>query len=194
MTRLLADLVPRAAGTLVAAALVVAAGACASSPLRRAQQADEMRRYDVAVALYTQAVRKDPDDRDAQLGLERARLRASEAHLFNGRRLSSQGRYEDAVIELQIAAELNPSNADAASDLRSVRTALRSKLSQSTGTGTALQSLLARTRDLMPAGYEIPNIKLANEIVTGQQSTTGLLYRMIGRLAGSLSDLRSAVP
>ena len=166
------------------AAVLAPLAACATSPLKLAQQADELRKYDVAVAHYTQAVRENPDDREARAGLEVARLRAADAHLLSGRRLSGQGHYEDALIELQIAVELNPSNPDAAAELRTVRTVLRSQLSHSTGTGTELQSLLARTRDLTPAGYEIPNIKLANEIITGQQSTTGLLYRMLGRLAG----------
>jgi general secretion pathway protein D len=180
MTRLLSC---RAGLVVAMAATAALLTACASSPLRQAQRADELREYDVAVAQYTRELRRNPDSREAQIGLERARLRGSEAHLFRGRRLYAQGRYEDAVVELQIANELNPTSGDVDRELRTMRVALRAKLSQPEGGRTALQSVLSQTRDLAPAGYELPNVKLASEIVTGQQSTSGLLYRMIGRLA-----------
>ena len=40
----------------------------------------------------------------------RAKLRAAEAHLGRGRRLFSQGKYNDAVVELQLAYELSPAS------------------------------------------------------------------------------------
>jgi len=111
----------RGAGVLALAATLAVAG-CASS-LKQARQADEMRDYDVAVAQYTTQLRKHPSDREAQLGLERAKLRASDAHLGRGRRLFSLGKYDDAVLELQIASDLNPTNGDADRDLRAARAA-----------------------------------------------------------------------
>src|SRR5207244_4131739 len=120
-----------------------------------AHAADELHDYDLAVVSYTKAARDRPGDREAQLGLERARLRASEAHLLRGRRLFAVGKYDDAVIELQIASDLNPANGDADRDLRVARAAIRAKLSAPAEGKTALQTLLARTRDLPPAGYEL---------------------------------------
>lgn len=166
---------------LVGSALL---SACAANALRQGRTAENARDYDAAVAQYMRALRERPDDREAALGLDRAKLRASDQHFTAGRRLFSQGRYEDAVVELQIASELNPSNADAARELRLVRLALRSKLSVPEGGQTSLESLLERTRDLLPAGYEIPNVPLPSEIATGQQTTTRLVYLMLGKLAG----------
>ena len=100
--------------TLSLVALVATAGllaGCAANALKQARTADEMREYDVAVAQYQKAVQQNPNDKEARLGLDRALLRASDAHLFRGRRLASQGRYEDAQLELQVAVELNPTNA-----------------------------------------------------------------------------------
>lgn len=167
---------------IVAAAGLIAAG-CATSSLRQAQQADELRDYDVAVAQYTRALREQPDSKDAQLGLDRARLRASEAHLGRGRRLFAQGRYEDALGELQIASELNPTNADAERDLRAVRNALRSQLNAPPAGKTHLESVLERARDLRPAGYTIPNVALPGQITTGSQMTTRQVYMMLAKLA-----------
>jgi general secretion pathway protein D len=167
---------------VLALATVATATACATSSLNRARTADELRDFDVAVAQYSKAVRERPDDREAIQGLERAKLRASEAHLVRGRRLYAQGRYDDALIELQLATDLNPSNADADRDLRAVRAALRAQLAAPTEGKTALQSLLESTRDLAPAGFELPSTKLGS-IVTGRQATSRELYQTIGAIA-----------
>jgi general secretion pathway protein D len=56
-------------------------------------------------------------------------------------------------------------------------------LSRPEGSGTELESLLARTHDLAPAGYELPQVTLPN-IATGQQSTIRTVYLTIAKLAG----------
>jgi general secretion pathway protein D len=161
--------------------LVVLSG-CATSSLRLAQAADDMHDYDLAVARYARVVRERPTDRDAQLGLERAKLRASNEHLLAGRRLYAQGRYEDAVVELQLAHELNPSNGDAEQDLRAVRLALRAQLNRPQDGRTELESLLARTRDLAPAGHELPNTPLPAQVTTGPQATARSVFLLVGKL------------
>lgn len=162
--------------------LAVAVSGCASSAMSKAQEADQLQEHDLAVARYAQIVRDNPDNVDARLGLERARLRASDAHFVTGRRLMSQGRYEDAQVELQLATELNPGNADAERDLQQVRVTLRAQLLTTVGP-TALQSLLARTQDLAPAGYELPDTALDADIRTGNQSTARAVYMTIAELA-----------
>jgi general secretion pathway protein D len=175
---------PRPVSTALPFLLAVLLSGCAtSSALKQARLADEQQDYDVAVAQYTAAVKAHPDNREAQLGLQRAKLRAADWHLYRGRRLFSQGKYDDAMVELQIATELNPSNADADRELQAVRAALRAKLAVPEGGPTALQSLLARTRDLPAAGYGLPDVTLASQITTGAQATTRDLYLMIGQLA-----------
>jgi general secretion pathway protein D len=167
---------------LVTAASVLVLAGCATSALRQAQVADDLRDYDLAVARYTQAVRERPSDRDAALGLERAKLRASQEHLVHGRRLFAQGRYDDAVVELQIATELNPGNAAATAELRAVRLALRTQLARPADGETPLQSLLSRTTDLAPAGLELPNTALPTQINAGAQATARSVFLLLGRL------------
>jgi general secretion pathway protein D len=164
------------------AGCALVASACAGNALKQAEAADMARDDDLAVARYLKAVRDNPDDRNAQAGLERAKLRASETHLVRGRRLFAIGRYEDAVVELQLASELNPTSSTAQEDLRRVRLALRTQLSRPEGGATQLESLLERTRDLAPAGYELPNVTLPS-IATGQQSMSRTLYLTIAKLA-----------
>ena len=158
-------------------------GCAANQALKQAQAAESLHDDDLAVANYMRALRQKPNNRDAQLGLERAKLRASEAHLISGRRFYNLGRFDDAVVELQLATELNPSNATADAELLRVRVALRAQLQRPEGGPTALESLLERTRDLAPDGYSIPNVTLPSQIVTGQQATTRTVYLTLARLA-----------
>jgi len=169
-------------GAAVAVAITVSLASCATNKsLKRARSADELREVDIAVAEYTKAVREEPNNREAIQGLQRAKLRASEEHLFRGRRLYAQGHYDDALIELQIAVELNPTNADADRDLRAVNAAVRAKLAAPEEGQTALQSLLQATRDAAPAGNTLPDVKLGS-MVTSRQATTRDLYQTIATL------------
>src|SRR5689334_13940371 len=103
---------------VVGLALTASLAGCATQRgFSQARQSDELRDYDTAVARYSKILREHPTNQEAQLGLERAKLRASEAHLLRGRRLFQVGKYDDAVLELQIASDLNPTNSDAERDL-----------------------------------------------------------------------------
>ena len=168
---------------VLALALVSLGGCATGRALNQARQADELRDYDVAIAQYAKVVRLHPNDQAARLGLERAKLRGSDAHLARGRRLFAIGKYDDAVLELQIASDLNPTNSAAETDLRAARSAVRAKLASPAEGKTALETLLSRTRDLAPAGYELPTMKLANQIVTGSQATSRQVYLTIARMA-----------
>jgi general secretion pathway protein D len=158
---------------------------CATSPLKQGRAAEDSRDFDTAIAAYTKAVHDHPGDNDLQQDLSRAKLRGSEAHLLSGRRLFSQGKYDDALLELQIASQLNPTNGDADRDLQAVRAALRAKLSAPENGKTQLESLLSKTRDAMPAGNELPDVKIG-QITTGRQMTSRELYMTIAKL-GNLS-------
>ena len=158
-------------------------GCAADRALKQAHVADEMRDYDVAVAGYAKALRERPADREAAAGLERAKLRASDAHLARGRRLMAVGRYEDAALELQIASDLNPTSGDAERELRTARAAVRTKLATPTEGKTANDSLLDHMRDAAPAGYELPNVKLGAQLTTGTQATSRTVYLTIARMA-----------
>jgi general secretion pathway protein D len=157
---------------------------CASGSLERAKNADELHDYDISVAEYTKAVREHPGSQAARLGLETAKLRASDAHLARGQRLSSQGRLDDAIVELQIATDLNPTNADAARALRDARTAQREKLTkEAEGNPTALEQLLAKQSTLTTPGYALPEVPFGEELQTGQNATAREVYLTIARSA-----------
>src|SRR6185295_291699 len=138
---------PRADGTrlpaiaCLAAALLVSACA-AKSPYHLGQTAERSQDYDRAVVEYTKAVRANPEDHTARLALDRARLRASEEHFFRGRRLAASERHEDALMEFQVASELNPSSGDIDAALRETRQKVRTRLAASHQGKTELETLI----------------------------------------------------
>jgi general secretion pathway protein D len=164
-------------------AVLLLAG-CGSGSLDRARNADELHDYDVAVAEYTKALREHPDSQTTRLGLETAKLRAADAHFLRGQRLAAQGRTDDAIVELQIATDLNPSNANADRALKDARTAQRERLTkEAAGNPTALEQLLARQPALAVPGYSLPDGPYGQQIQTAPNTTAREVYLTIGQLA-----------
>src|SRR5439155_1633144 len=114
--------------TATLALCLLAAGCASSGALRRGRDAEQRRDYDVAVVEYTKAVHLHPDDTSARLALDRAKLRASQDHFARGRRLTATGRLDQALVELEVASELNPTNGDLDDELRATRNKLRAKV------------------------------------------------------------------
>ncbi len=73
-------------------------------------------------------LREDPDNREAKQSLELAKIRASLDHYARARRYEASGRLDESLVELQVASELNPGNADIDDALRNVRIQLRNKV------------------------------------------------------------------
>ncbi len=173
---------PRAALCLLAISLGLA-GCATGRALQRARTADELRDFDLAIVQYTNVLRVHPDNREAQLGLQRAKLLGSDAHLERGRLLASKADYDNAVVELQIASDLNPTNSDAQRELQKARAAQRAALAKPAEGQTPLETLLATAHTLPATGYHLPNVRLGSQITTGRQATSRDLYLLIGKLA-----------
>jgi general secretion pathway protein D len=166
------------------AAVLAAAAACATSgALRAGQRAERARDYDRAVVEYTKAVRANPDSNGARLALDRARVRAAQEHFFRGRRLLAEERYEDALVELQLANELNPTDAAADAALRETRQRIRTKVAVSRGGKTELQTLIDKSRDLAPPGLDLPEAKLPDSLVFSSAGSRAV-FTAIARFAG----------
>ena len=137
--------------------LVTLSGCATSTALRNGQKAEQLQEYDRAILEYTKVLREHPENREARQLLERAKLRSSLDHFARGRRFHNGGRLDEAVVELQLGAELNPANQEIEEELATVRTELRNKIAVSRDGKTGLESLIDRTRNLAPIGYELPS-------------------------------------
>ncbi len=150
---------------LVASACVVAGGCAAATATRHGQQAERRQDYDLAVVEYTKALQLKPNDVGLRTGLERAKLRAAEDHFVRGRRLEATGQLDQALVEFQLASELNPTNADVDAELRNTREKLRAKATLPREGKTELEALIARARDLPPPGPELPDVRMPASLV-----------------------------
>jgi general secretion pathway protein D len=165
------------------AAALLAAGCAASAALSRGREFERRQEYDAAVAEYAQAVRAKPGNTEARLALDRAKLRASLDHFNRGRRLDAVGKFEEALVEYEAAAELNPSSGDVDAAVRETRNKLRSKIAVSRDGKTELQTLIERTRALPAPGLELPeNVKMPESLFFSGASSR-LVFLAIGKMA-----------
>ncbi|HEX8029331.1 MAG TPA: secretin N-terminal domain-containing protein [Vicinamibacterales bacterium] len=134
--------------------------------MKVASDAEYRQNYDVAVAEYTKLLRKNPNNRGAQQGLERAKVRASLDHFTTARRLSATGKLEESMVEYQLAAELNPGNAEVQKELQATRAQLRAKIAVSDDGKTRLQTLIDQSLAAPLPGADLPDdAKLPDSVV-----------------------------
>jgi general secretion pathway protein D len=95
---------------VAALAVVVLAGCATSAPFRAGEKAERLRDWDRAMLEYSRAVKRDPENLTYQKALERARLRAADAHAQTARLLVTRGLYKEAIDEFRLALDLVPSD------------------------------------------------------------------------------------
>jgi general secretion pathway protein D len=166
----------------VLAALLLASCATASA-YRAGQAAERAQDYDRAVVEYTAAVRKSPDDRNLRAALQRARLRAAQAHYFRGRRLEA-GQPDEALLEFQLASQLNPADAQIDSALRDTRQRLRSQIAVTTADKTPLQQLVDNSRNVAPPGLDLPADATLPDSLVFSSADSRAVYTALARFAG----------
>src|SRR5262245_49018335 len=114
--------------TLIVVALVAFSSGCASSALKLGVTAELRQAYDRDVVEYTHALRKHPNDSNVRQGLDRSKLRAAADHFYQGRRLAGLGKLDEALIQYQLASELNPASHEIDEALTDTRNQLRTKV------------------------------------------------------------------
>ena len=109
-------------GLLVLAALLLGLPGCAArSAYHKAQKEARKENWDLAVAHYTEAVQKSPDDIGYKIALEDTRIRASRFHYAEARKALAAQDLDKAADELDIAVKYDGGNKSASDDLAIVR-------------------------------------------------------------------------
>jgi general secretion pathway protein D len=171
--------------SVLAIVLVALCSGCAtSSALKLGEQAEGRQDFDRAVVEYTSALRKHPNDANARQGLERAKLRAAAEHFYRGRRLSGSAKLEEALIEYQLASELNPSSREIDEALTETRTQLRAKVAVAREGKTQLETLMDRARNLPPMGLDLPTDVKMPDSLTFRDASSRLIFLTIARMSG----------
>lgn len=146
-----------------AVAALLATGCATSGAYRAGDNAERRQDYDRAVLEYSKAVHEHPDNLDYRKSLQRARLRASEDHTVSGRRLLNRGLYKEALDELHLAFDLNPTSSTLPREIAAVEAQRRTNVPSPT-----VAALKERTRE-----RNLPGLVLG----PGAQEPLGLSFR-----------------
>ena len=155
---------------------------CATGAHDRARTAELSDDYDAAVVEYTRALRERPTDRGLQRDLERATLRAGQYHYSLGRRQAGLGNYDDALVEYQIASEMNPESGEIQDALRETRSAVQTRLIAREEGQTELEALIERASALPPDGFTLPDATLPDSLVFRDAGTRDV-FSALGQFA-----------
>jgi general secretion pathway protein D len=144
--------------------------------------AEQAGRYDEAVNYYSRALAEDPGNAQFRRSLDRAKVRAAEAHADRGAKLKAAGEYEAAREELLLALALNPAARHLARELERVEKVVQD------GAEAAAQDSIAAIKS---QAKESPLGKLSLDPVADQPA--GFVFRnaslrdvliSVGKMAG----------
>src|SRR5205807_9142603 len=114
--------------------------------------------------------------------LDRTKLRASLDHFTRARRFAATGKLDQALVEYEVASELNPTNGEIDEELRATRNKLRAKIAVAREGKTELQTIIERARDLPPPGLDLPpNVKMPASL-TFRDASSRDVFTAIARL------------
>ncbi len=120
--------------------LLVALGplvGCASHlSYRKAEIASQQGNWDEAVLHYLKAVEESPDNLGYRASLMRAKIKASQVHFEKGKEFQKAGVLERALVELQQAVQLDPTNQYAKAQLENTHQAWLAQKQGHEGAGT----------------------------------------------------------
>lgn len=171
----------RAASLVVVAALAVA---CATnSALKNARNAEAQQDYDLAIVEYTKLLKQHPNDRNVLAALRQAKLRSSQDHFARGRRLSSVGKLEEALVEYQIAGELNPTASDIQEATQAVRTQLRAKIAVAEDGKTRLETLVQQSLSSPLPGSDLPTDVTLPDTLIFREASSRDVFAAVGKFA-----------
>jgi len=128
--------------TILLAALVGCAGAGA---FREAREEEMLQHWDIAVLKYARALDLDPRNNTYRIALTRTKHKASQFHFEKGKIFRASGRPELAVVELEQAIVLDPTNQYAETELKKARDEAQKLAAERTGS-TKLEDLKKRAR------------------------------------------------
>ncbi len=173
----------RLTGTLVVLHFVLFSIGCqGSKEFKAGELAEKNGRYDEAVGYYTRAVADDPDNTAYRQNLERAKLRASEAHALEASRLMSAGDLQAAQQELELALAMNPTDSGLAVRLEEVETAIQEK--EKAAALTSIDALKEKARETRLGRLELAPGGESPAGLLFPEASLGDVFVSLGRMAG----------
>jgi general secretion pathway protein D len=125
--------------------LSVLVGCTSSRAFRDARDEEALEHWDVAVLKYARAVELEPKNPAYRVSLARAKIKASQFHFEKGKMYRASARPELAVVELDQAVLLDPTNQYAEVELRKAREEAARVIADRAGE-TKIESLKRKVR------------------------------------------------
>jgi len=165
-------------------ALVATTGCAARWAYRQGQSAGEQGEWDLAVARYTRALEKDPNNIGYKIALENARIQASRFHYDEAKKHLAANDFPRAVEELEIASKYDPSNRSASDDLALVRDRIRKQDEESQE-----RALFEQTKARAQAAARVPLPVLSPRspvpiTMKFEDASLQKIFESLGRIAG----------
>ena len=102
---------------LTVACLCLLISCASSSAFRNGETALKNQNWDVAVAEYSRAMAQDPNNAEIKLKLGMAKMFAARAHYEEAVKMEESGKIQQAIMELEVSADLDPDNQATAREL-----------------------------------------------------------------------------
>ena len=96
-------------------------GCVHKSSFSKAEDALKNKDWDVAVSEYSNALKQEPNNPEIKLKLSMAKIFASRTHYEQAKRLLEKNDLQNAVIQLELATNLDPENRGASEELAKVQ-------------------------------------------------------------------------
>ncbi|HWP85428.1 MAG TPA: type II and III secretion system protein [Terriglobia bacterium] len=141
-----------------------AAAAAGDREYKAGLEAQARQDYDEAYRQFQAAVQANPRNPQFLMAFERARFQAAALHVDRGNKLQNQGNLEEAAIEYEIAAAIDPSSPIARQALQSVRAKIeqaRQGIPEDRGTPSLEHALGPPV--LQPLSRAPINLRISNE-------------------------------
>ena len=128
-------------------------------------------------------MRARPDDRTARASLEQAKKRAAQDHFTRARRMASIGKLEEALVEYQLAAELDPTHQSIQDEMRTARSQLRAKIAVDQEGKTRLETLVEQSLDAPLPGSDLPEDIALPDTLIFREASAREVFTAIGKFA-----------
>ncbi len=154
----------------------------AKSLYEKGADAEARQNYEQAYDYYKQAFALKPKDLKFRASYERTRFLSAASHVHRGQILRDAGKLDEALVEFQKAAEIDPSSFIAQQELRRTQQMIREAQNpqpQASAGATALRRRLESAQgpvELTPISNVPITLKLTED--------TKVIYETIGKLAG----------
>ncbi|HEX6821460.1 MAG TPA: secretin N-terminal domain-containing protein [Candidatus Sulfotelmatobacter sp.] len=155
----------------------------AGSAFKRGVQAESKNNYDEAFQKYSEAHDLKPRDPKYFAAFTRMRFYAATEHVRKGQLLRDQGKLQEAGVEFQKAADIDPTNFAAKGEARRIEELIKKQQQQAQGEAARKELPLDKLAqeaagpvELQPLSNTLINLRLTENAT--------MVYKTIARLAG----------